>query len=148
MVRRPDMRFVEKSEPPRSVNRKDSGQRRFHGRVVLLVKRAHTASAVGNGLSSSVRRRKIISRPSVGTKTPGRLLSGSAYRLATDTFLAFRLPLTSLGKDGWLRQWHRAKFSIETLARRVEGRKRHAARNRSRHCESFVARRVAAGHLS
>ncbi len=53
------------------------GQRRFHGRVVLLVNE-HTASA-GEMVSAFVEEYNLATI--VGTKTPGRLLSGSAYKV-------------------------------------------------------------------
>jgi carboxyl-terminal processing protease len=53
------------------------GQRRFHGRVVLLVNE-HTASA-GEMVSAFAEENGLATI--VGTKTPGRLLSGSAYKV-------------------------------------------------------------------
>src|ERR1700689_1136185 len=53
------------------------GQQRFHGRVVLLVNE-HTASA-GEMVSAFAEENKLATI--VGTKTPGRLLSGSAYKV-------------------------------------------------------------------
>jgi carboxyl-terminal processing protease len=53
------------------------GQRRFHGRVVLLVNE-HTASA-GEMVSAFAEENNLATI--VGTKTPGRLLSGSAYKV-------------------------------------------------------------------
>jgi carboxyl-terminal processing protease len=53
------------------------GQRRFHGRVVLLVNE-HTASA-GEMVSAFAEENSLATI--VGTKTPGRLLSGSAYKV-------------------------------------------------------------------
>src|SRR6202011_1561177 len=53
------------------------GQRRFHGRVVLLVNE-HTASA-GEMVSAFAEENNLATI--VGTKTPGRLLSGTAYKV-------------------------------------------------------------------
>jgi carboxyl-terminal processing protease len=53
------------------------GERRFHGRVVLLVNE-HTASA-GEMVSAFAEENSLATI--VGTKTPGRLLSGSAYKV-------------------------------------------------------------------
>src|SRR5437016_10997776 len=53
------------------------GQRQFHGRVVLLVNE-HTASA-GEMVSAFAEENNLATI--VGTKTPGRLLSGSAYKV-------------------------------------------------------------------
>jgi len=66
--------FVEKSI---LVVTEGLGQRRFHGRVVLLVNE-HTASA-GEMVSAFAEENNLASV--VGTKTPGRLLSGSAYKV-------------------------------------------------------------------
>ncbi len=52
-------------------------QQRFHGRVVLLVNE-HTASA-GEMVSAFAEENNLATI--VGTKTPGRLLSGSAYKV-------------------------------------------------------------------
>jgi C-terminal processing protease CtpA/Prc len=53
------------------------GQQRFHGRVVLMVNE-HTASA-GEMVSAFAEENNLATI--VGTKTPGRLLSGSAYKV-------------------------------------------------------------------
>ncbi len=53
------------------------GQRHFHGRIVLLVNE-HTASA-GEMVSAFAEENSLATI--VGTKTPGRLLSGSAYKV-------------------------------------------------------------------
>jgi carboxyl-terminal processing protease len=53
------------------------GERRFHGRVVLLVNE-HTASA-GEMVSAFAEENSLATL--VGTKTPGRLLSGRAFRV-------------------------------------------------------------------
>ena len=53
------------------------GERRFHGRVVLLVNE-HTASA-GEMVSAFAEENSLATI--VGTKTPGRLLSGNAYKV-------------------------------------------------------------------
>ena len=53
------------------------GQQRFHGRVVLLVNE-HTASA-GEMVSAFAEENNLATI--VGTKTPGRLLSGSAFKV-------------------------------------------------------------------
>ena len=53
------------------------GPRPFHGRVVLMVNE-HTASA-GEMVSAFAEENKLATI--VGTKTPGRLLSGSAYKV-------------------------------------------------------------------
>ena len=66
--------FVEKSI---LVVTEGLGQRRFHGRVVLLVNE-HTASA-GEMVSAFAEENNLATI--VGTKTPGRLLSGSAYKV-------------------------------------------------------------------
>jgi C-terminal processing protease CtpA/Prc len=66
--------FVEKSI---LVVTEGLGQRRFHGRVVMLVNE-HTASA-GEMVSAFAEENNLATI--VGTKTPGRLLSGSAYKV-------------------------------------------------------------------
>jgi C-terminal processing protease CtpA/Prc len=66
--------FVEKSI---LVVTEGLGQRRFQGRVVLLVNE-HTASA-GEMVSAFAEENNLATI--VGTKTPGRLLSGSAYKV-------------------------------------------------------------------
>lgn len=66
--------FVEKSI---LVVTEGLGQRRFHGRVVLVVNE-HTASA-GEMVSAFAEENNLATI--VGTKTPGRLLSGSAYKV-------------------------------------------------------------------
>ena len=66
--------FVEKSI---LVVTEGLGQRRFHGRVVLLVN-GHTASAA-EMVSAFAEENNLATI--VGTKTPGRLLSGSAYKV-------------------------------------------------------------------
>src|SRR5438270_4357095 len=66
--------FVEKSI---LVVTEELGQRRFHGRVVLLVNE-HTASA-GEMVSAFAEENNLATI--VGTKTPGRLLSGSAFKV-------------------------------------------------------------------
>ena len=53
------------------------GPRRFHGRVVLMVNE-HTASA-GEMVSAFAEESKLATI--VGTKTPGRLLSGGAFKV-------------------------------------------------------------------
>ena len=53
------------------------GERRFHGRVVLLVNE-HTASA-GEMVAAFAEENNLATI--VGTKTPGRLLSGSAFKV-------------------------------------------------------------------
>src|SRR6185437_12312652 len=53
------------------------GPRKFHGRVVLLVNE-HTASA-GEMVSAFAEENHLA--VIVGTKTPGRLLSGSAFKV-------------------------------------------------------------------
>jgi C-terminal processing protease CtpA/Prc len=53
------------------------GKRRFHGRVVLLVNE-HTASA-GEMVSAFAEENSLATI--VGTKTSGRLLSGSAFKV-------------------------------------------------------------------
>jgi carboxyl-terminal processing protease len=59
------------------------GKRRFHGRVVLLVNE-HTASA-GEMVSAFAEENGLATI--VGTKTPGRLLSGSAYKVGQEYIL-------------------------------------------------------------
>ena len=59
------------------------GQRRFHGRVVLLVNE-HTASA-GEMVSAFAEENGLATI--VGTKTPGRLLSGSAFKVGQEYIL-------------------------------------------------------------
>jgi C-terminal processing protease CtpA/Prc len=66
--------FVEKSI---LVVTEGLGERKFHGRVVLLVNE-HTASA-GEMVSAFAEENNLSTI--VGTKTPGRLLSGSAYKV-------------------------------------------------------------------
>ena len=66
--------FVEKSI---LVVTEGLGERLFHGRVVLLVNE-HTASA-GEMVSAFAGENNLATI--VGTKTPGRLLSGSAYKV-------------------------------------------------------------------
>ena len=66
--------FVEKSI---LVVTEGLGQRRFHSRVVLLVNE-HTASA-GEMVSAFAEENNLATI--VGTKTPGRLLSGSAFKV-------------------------------------------------------------------
>jgi carboxyl-terminal processing protease len=66
--------FVEKSI---LVVTEGLGERRFHGRVVLLVNE-HTASA-GEMVAAFAEENNLATI--VGTKTPGRLLSGSAFRV-------------------------------------------------------------------
>jgi carboxyl-terminal processing protease len=66
--------FVEKSI---LVVTEGLGERRFHGRIVLLVNE-HTASA-GEMVSAFAEENNLATI--VGTKTPGRLLSGSAYKV-------------------------------------------------------------------
>jgi hypothetical protein len=53
------------------------GQRPFHGRVVLMVNE-HTASA-GEMVAAFAEENKLATI--VGTKTPGRLLSGGAFKV-------------------------------------------------------------------
>ena len=53
------------------------GERRFHGRVVVLVNE-HTASA-GEMVSAFAEENNLATI--VGTKTPGRLLSGGAFKV-------------------------------------------------------------------
>ena len=66
--------FVEKSI---LVITEGLGQQRFHGRVVLMVNE-HTASA-GEMVSAFAEENNLATI--LGTKTPGRLLSGSAYKV-------------------------------------------------------------------
>ena len=66
--------FVEKSI---LVVTEGLGQRRFHGRVVLLVNE-HTASA-GEMVAAFAEENNLATI--VGTKTPGRLLSGNAFKV-------------------------------------------------------------------
>ncbi len=66
--------FVEKSI---LVVTEGLGERTFHSRVVLLVNE-HTASA-GEMVSAFAEENNLATI--VGTKTPGRLLSGSAYKV-------------------------------------------------------------------
>jgi carboxyl-terminal processing protease len=66
--------FVEKSI---LVVTEGLGDQRFHGRIVLLVNE-HTASA-GEMVSAFVEENNLATI--VGTKTPGRLLSGTAYKV-------------------------------------------------------------------
>jgi carboxyl-terminal processing protease len=66
--------FVEKSI---LVVTEGLGHRRFHGRVVLLVNE-HTASA-GEMVSAFAEENNLA--VIVGTKTPGRLLSGNAFKV-------------------------------------------------------------------
>ena len=66
--------FVEKSI---LVVTEGLGRRRFHGRIVLLVNE-HTASA-GEMVTAFAEENNLATI--VGAKTPGRLLSGSAYKV-------------------------------------------------------------------
>ena len=66
--------FVEKSI---LVVTEGLGERRFHGRIVLLVNE-HTASA-GEMVAAFAEENNLATI--VGTKTPGRLLSGSAFKV-------------------------------------------------------------------
>ena len=66
--------FVEKSI---LVVTEGLGERRFHGRVVLLVNE-HTASA-GEMVAAFAEENNLATI--VGTETPGRLLSGSAFKV-------------------------------------------------------------------
>jgi carboxyl-terminal processing protease len=99
--------FVEKSI---LVVTEGLGQRRFHGRVVLLVNE-HTASA-GEMVSAFAEENNLATI--VGTKTPGRLLSGSAYKVGHGYILG--LPVAAyLTWQGRMigEQRHRAKVFIE-----------------------------------
>ncbi len=58
-------------------NAEGLGDRRFHGRIVLLVNE-HTASA-GEMVAAFAEENNLATI--VGTKTPGRLLSGSAFKV-------------------------------------------------------------------
>ena len=69
------------------------GPRRFHGRVVLMVNE-HTASA-GEMVGAFAEENKLATI--VGTRTPGRLLSGGALRSGMAIFSNCQLPLISLG---------------------------------------------------
>jgi C-terminal processing protease CtpA/Prc len=60
------------------------GPRRFHGRVVLLLNE-HTASA-GEMVAAFAQENRLATI--VGTKTSGRLLSGSAFRVGHGYILA------------------------------------------------------------
>jgi len=66
--------FVEKSI---LVVTEGLGERRFHGRIVLLVNE-HTASA-GEMVAAFAEENNLATI--VGTKTPGRLLSGNAFKV-------------------------------------------------------------------
>ena len=59
------------------------GPRRFHGRVVILVNE-HTASA-GEMVAAFAEENQLATI--VGTKTPGRLLSGRTFRVSPDYIL-------------------------------------------------------------
>jgi len=59
------------------------GPRRFHGRVVLLLNE-HTASA-GEMVAAFAEENKLATM--IGTKTPGRLLSGGAFKVGHDYIL-------------------------------------------------------------
>src|SRR5271157_4314798 len=72
------------------------GPRRFHGRVVLMVNE-HTASA-GEMVAAFAEENKLATI--VGTKTPGRLLSGGPSRSGTAIFSDCLLPPISLGRGG------------------------------------------------
>ena len=76
--------FVEKST---LVVTEGLGERRFHGRVVLLVDE-HTASA-GEMVAAFAEENNLATI--VGTKTPGRLLSGVPSGLVMDIFSVCRL---------------------------------------------------------
>jgi carboxyl-terminal processing protease len=99
--------FVEKSIV---VVTEGLGERRFHGRVVLLVNE-HTASA-GEMVSAFAEENSLATI--VGTKTPGRLLSGSAYKVGHGYILG--LPVAAyLTWQGRMLENHGIvpKFSIE-----------------------------------
>jgi C-terminal processing protease CtpA/Prc len=99
--------FVEKSIV---VVTEGLGVRRFHGRVVLLVNE-HTASA-GEMVSAFAEENSLATI--VGTKTPGRLLSGSAYKVGHGYILG--LPVAAyLTWQGRMLENHGIvpKFSIE-----------------------------------
>jgi C-terminal processing protease CtpA/Prc len=109
--------FVEKSI---LVVSEGLGRRRFHGRVVLLVNE-HTASA-GEMVSAFAEENNLATI--VGTKTPGRLLSGSAFKVGHGYILG--LPVAAyLTWQGRMLENNGIvpKFSIE-LSREVlkEGR--------------------------
>src|SRR2546423_4354494 len=72
--------FVEKSI---LVVSEGLGERRFHGRVVLMVNE-HTASA-GEMVSAFAEENNLATI--VGTKTPGRLVTGSAYKVGHGNIL-------------------------------------------------------------
>jgi len=86
------------------------GRRRFHGRVVMLVNE-HTASA-GEMVSAFAEENNLATI--VGAKTPGRLLSGSAYKVGHGYILG--LPVAAyLTWDGRMLENNGIvpKFSIE-----------------------------------
>jgi carboxyl-terminal processing protease len=73
------------------------GPRRFHGRVVLMVNE-HTASA-GEMVAAFAGENKLATI--VGTKTPGRLLSGGAFKVGHGCILG--LPVAAyLTWQGWM----------------------------------------------
>ena len=113
------------------------GPRRFHGRVVLMVNE-HTASA-GEMVSAFAEENKLATI--VGTKTPGRLLSGGAFEVGHGYILG--LPVAAyltwqgrmLENDG-IRSGH----SSGTITRSVTGRQGHTNGNCDRHRQGSVAR--------
>src|SRR5919108_4894453 len=88
--------FVEKSI---LVVTEGLGSRKFHGRVVMMVNE-HTASA-GEMVSAFAEENNLA--VIAGTKTPGRLLSGSAFKVGHGYVLACQSPPTSRGKAACLK---------------------------------------------
>jgi carboxyl-terminal processing protease len=116
--------FVEKSI---LVVTEGLGQQRFHGRVVLLVNE-HTASA-GEMVSAFAEENNLATI--VGTKTPGRLLSGSAYKVGHGYILG--LPVAAyLTWQGRMPENNGIvpKFSVE-LSREGLRQGRYPTRNRN-----------------
>jgi Peptidase family S41 len=126
--------FVEKSI---LVVTEGLGPRKFHGRVVLMVNE-HTAST-GEMMSafSEENNCAVI----IGTKTPGRLLSASAFKVGHDYILG--LPIAAYLKwQGRMLENHGIlpNFAVEPLARCLDGCARYAARNGNSGGESLVMR--------
>ncbi len=99
--------FVEKSI---LVVTEGLGQRRFHGRVVLMVNE-HTASA-GEMVSAFAEENNLATI--VGTKTPGRL--AERQRIQGWPRIHFGIPscrLSDLARTDDGKQWHRSEVSVE-----------------------------------
>ena len=116
------------------------GDHRFHGRVVLLVNE-HTASA-GEMVAAFAEENNLATI--VGTKTPGRLLSGSAFKVGHGYILGLPVAgyLTWQGEDAG-KQWHHSSLSGCPVTRRAAGRQGHTAGKSHRGGQGSIA--LAAG---